>query len=74
MPDIPRDIDLQRRQLMLAGTALAGAAFLPLSACGRTEPPAPIASVVMITGRARLWHASISASWRVMPFSSAITA
>jgi len=36
--------------------------------------PAPIASVVMITGRARLWHASISASWRVMPFSSAITA
>ncbi|UOV01089.1 hypothetical protein [Pseudoxanthomonas mexicana] len=44
MPDIPRDIDLQRRQLMLAGTALAGAAFLPLSACGRTEPPAPTAS------------------------------
>ena len=43
MPDIPRDIDLQRRQLMLAGTALAGAAFLPLSACGRTEPPAPTA-------------------------------
>ena len=44
MPDIPRDIDLQRRQLMLAGTALAGAAFLPLSACGRTAPPAPTAS------------------------------
>ena len=44
MPDFPRDIDLQRRQLMLAGTALAGAAFLPLSACGRTEPPAPTAS------------------------------
>ena len=44
MPDIPRDIDLQRRQLMLAGTVLAGAAFLPLSACGRTEPHAPTAS------------------------------
>src|SRR5690606_15757998 len=26
--------------------------------------PAPIAMVVMITGRARLWQASISASWR----------
>jgi len=37
--------------------------------------PAPMAMVVMITGRARLWQASIRASWRDMPCSfSAITA
>ena len=44
MPDTPHDIDLQRRQLMLAGTVLAGAALLPLAACSRTDAPASTAS------------------------------
>ena len=44
MPDTPHDIDLQRRQLMLAGAAITGAAFLPLAACSRSEAPASAAS------------------------------
>ena len=35
--------------------------------------PAPIASVVMMIGRARLWQASSSASQRVMPWSRRAT-
>jgi len=36
--------------------------------------PAPMAMVVMITGRARLWQASGKALWRDRPWAWATTA